>query len=315
MRILVMGTGGLGGYFGGLLQRAGEAVVFVARGTHLRALQADGLLIKSPDGDFSLRVEATDRPDTVGPVDLVLFTVKTYDLEGAGTLVRPAVGPETSILCLQNGVDAEARLGSMLGLSHVLGGVTYVSGVIEAPGVIRHTGETGDITFGEMDGRITPRVTAIDASLRRAGVATTPTEDITRALWEKFVFISAMAGMTGLTRAPMGEIFEHAEPRQMFRALMEEAVAVARSRGIRLEGVIDRHMAFVEERVRTSEYDMRASLYHDLAAGRRIELDALSGAVVRLGREAGVPTPLSFAVVAALRPYERRAAAAYAGSR
>ena len=315
MRILVMGTGGLGGYFGGLLQRAGADVVFVARGAHLRALQVDGLRVRSPEGDYSLPVRATDNPATIGLVDLVLFTVKTYDLDAAGKAVRPAVGPETAVLCLQNGVEAEARLGSILGASHILGGVTYVSAVIEAPGAIRHTGQTGDITFGEMDGRVTPRVDGIDALLRRAGVATTVTEDITRALWEKFVFISAMAGMTAVTRAPMGEIFEQAESRQMFRALMEEAVAIGRSRGIRLEGVVDRHMAFVKERISSDEYDMRASLYHDLAAGRRIELDALSGAVVRLGREAGVPTPLSFAIVAALRPYERRAVAAYAGSR
>jgi 2-dehydropantoate 2-reductase len=315
MRILVMGTGGLGGYFGGLLQRAGEDVVFVARGAHLRALRADGLRVRSPDGDFSLPVRAADRPDMTGPVDLVLFTVKTYDLDTAGTAVRPALGPETAVLCLQNGVEAEARLGSMLGPDQILGGVTYVSAVIEGPGVIRHTGLPGDITFGEMDGRTTPRITKIDASLRRAGVATTVTEDITRVLWEKFVFISAMAGMTAVTRAPMGEVFEHAESRQMFRDLMEEAVAVGRSRGLGLEGVVDRHMAFVEDRVRGDDYDMRASLYHDLAAGRRIELDALSGAVVRLAREAGVPTPLSFAIVAALRPHERRAAAAHDGSR
>jgi 2-dehydropantoate 2-reductase len=315
MRILVMGSGGLGGYFGGLLQRAGEDVVFVARGAHLRALQADGLRVRSPDGDFSLSVRATDSPGTVGPVDLVLFTVKTYDLDAAGAAVQPAVGPQTAVLCLQNGVEAGARLGSILGQRPILGGVTYVSAVIEAPGAIRHTGQTGDITFGEMDGRSTPRVGAIDASLRRAGVVTTVSEDITRALWEKFVFISAMAGMTGATRASMGEIFEQAESRQMFRSLMEEAVAVGRSRGVGLEGAVDRHLAYVEERIRSDEYDMRASLYHDLAAGHRIELDALSGAVVRLGREAGVPTPLSAAIVALLRPYERRAAAAHAGSR
>jgi 2-dehydropantoate 2-reductase len=315
MRILVMGTGGLGGYFGGLLQRAGEEVVFVARGAHLRALQGDGLRVRSPDGDFSLPVRATDRPDGAGPVDLVLFTVKMYDLDEAGTAIRPAVGPQTAVLCLQNGVEAESRLGSLVGAERILGGVTYVSAVIEAPGVIRHTGLPGDITFGEMAGGITPRVRRIEASLRRAGVTTTVTEDIARALWEKFVFISAMAGMTAVTRAPMGEIFEHAESRAMFRGLMEEAVAVGRARGLALEEAVDRHVAYVEERVRGSEYDMRASLYHDLAAGRRIELDALSGAVVRLGREAGVPTPLSSAIVAALRPYERRAAAAHAGSR
>lgn len=313
MRILVMGSGGLGAYFGGLLQRAGEDVTFVARGAHLRALRSSGLQVKSPDGDIALQVRATDTPGEAGPVDMVLFTVKMYDLEDAGAAVRRAVGPETTVLCLQNGVEAEERLGSMLGHDRILGGVTYVSAVIEGPGAIRHTGLPGDITFGEMDGRMTPRVRTIEASLRRAGVTTTATDDIVRVLWEKFVFISAMAGMTAVTRAPMGEVFEYTESRQMFRGLMDEAVAVARARGLILDGVVERHLAFVGERVRGPEYDMRASLAHDLAAGRRIELDALSGAVVRLGREAGVPTPLSFAVVASLRPHERKAAAAHAG--
>jgi 2-dehydropantoate 2-reductase len=315
MRILVMGSGGLGGYFGGLLQRAGEDVIFVARGgsAHLHALQSSGLSVRSPEGDFALRVHATSEPNEVGPVDMVLFTVKTYDLDAAAEAVRPVVGPETAVLCLQNGVDAEGRLGSMLGPSRILGGVTYVSAVIEGPGVIRHTGDPGDITFGEMDGRMTPRLRPIEASLRRAGVATTLAEDIMRILWEKFVFISAMAGITAVTRVPMGEVFEQAESRQMFRGLLEEAAAVGRSRGLTLDGVVERHMAFVEDRVRGSEYEMRASLAHDLAAGRRIELDALSGAVVRMGREAGVSTPLSFAVVGALRPYEQKAGAAHAG--
>jgi 2-dehydropantoate 2-reductase len=313
MRMLVMGTGGLGGYFGGLLARAGEDVTFVARGAHLDALRSSGLAVRSEDGDFALPVRATHRCADAGPVDLVLFTVKAYDLETAGEALRPALGSETAILCLQNGVEAEGRLGSMLGDRRILGGVTYVSAGIEAPGVIRHTGATGDIIFGEMDGRITPRVRAIEAMLRRAGVETEVTDHIVRALWEKFVFISAMGGMTAATRLPMGEIFEHPDSRQMFHDLMEEAAAVGRARGVQLDGVVDRHMKFVEDRVRGSDYGMRASLYHDLAAGRRIELDALCGAVVRLGREAGVPTPLSFAVVALLRPYERRAAAAHAG--
>ncbi len=308
MRILVMGTGGLGGYFGGLLARAGADVTFVARGKHLAAVRARGLGVRSPDGDFTLPVRATDRPEDVGPVDLVLFTVKTYDVEPAGAAIRPAVGPETAVLCLQNGVDTESRLVARLGRGHVLGGVTYVSAAIEAPGVIRHTGLRGDITMGELDGRMTPRVRTIEDALRRAGVRVNVTKDIVRVLWEKFVFICAMGGMTAVTRLGMGEVFAHPESRTMFRGLMEEAAAVGRARGIVLDGVIDRLMRFVEDRIR-AEYDMRASLYHDLAAGRRMELDALSGAVVRMGNDAGVPTPLNFAVVAALRPYDRRAAA------
>ena len=259
-----------------------------------------------------LPVRAADRPDAAGPVDLVLFTVKAYDVEPAGAAIRPAVGPETAVLCLQNGVDTEARLAAVLGPRAVLGGVTYVSAAIEAPGVIRHTGLRGDVVMGEMDGQMTARVRVISSTLRRAGAQVNVTKDIVRVLWEKFVFICAMGGMTALTRLGMGEVFAYPESRAMFRGLMEEAAAVGRARGIALAGVVDRHMRFMEDRI-GAEPEMRASLHHDLAAGRRMELDALCGAVVRMGRDAGVPTPLSVAVVAALRPHERKAAAAARG--
>jgi 2-dehydropantoate 2-reductase len=313
MRILVMGTGGLGGYFGGLLQRAGEEVIFVARGGHLRALQSTGLRVTSPDGDFALPVHATDRGGEAGPVDLVLFAVKNYDFATAAEAIRPAVGPDTAILCVQNGVETEDRLAAMYSRGHVLGGVTYVSAVIEAPGVISHTGPTGDIVFGEMDGRLTPRVRAIEKMLARTGVSTEATGEILRRLWEKFVFICAGAGMTASTRVSVGEVLAHAESRAMYRGLMEEAAAVGVAKGIPLDGVVERQIAVAEQLVKGGGYDTRSSLYNDLAAGRRMELDALCGAVVRMGREHGVPTPLNFAVVAVLRPHERRAAAAYAG--
>ncbi len=310
-----MGTGGLGGYFGGLLQRAGEKVTFVARGgsAHLRALQSGGLQIKSPDGDFALPVRAAGNAGEAGPVDLVLFAVKTYDFATAAEAIRPAVGPDTAILCLQNGVETEDRLGEMYGHERILGGVTYVSAVIEAPGVISHTGPTGDIIFGEMDGRTTPRIRAIEAVLARAGVRTDASGEIRRRLWEKFVFICGNAGMTASTRAPVGEVLAHAESRAMYRGLMEEAAAVGTAKGIPLEGVVDRQMGVAERLVQGSGFHTRSSLYNDLAAGRRMELDALCGAVVRMGRECGVPTPLNFSVVAVLRPHERKAAAAHAG--
>lgn len=310
MRILVMGTGGLGGYFGGLLVRAGEEVACVARGSHLAALRADGLRVRSRDGDFATRVRVTDRPGDAGPVDLILFTVKTYDVDSAAEALHPAVGPETAILCLQNGVETEDRLGAVFGRTRVLGGVTYVSAAIEAPGIIRHTGPTGDVILGEMNGRITPRVRTIESVLQRAGVRVTVTDDITRALWEKFVFICAAGGMTAVTRAPLGEVMAHSESRQMFRGLMEETATVGASRRVRLDGIVDKQMAYSEDLVQGAGFHTRTSLYHDLAWGKRLELDALCGAVVRMGGAAGVPTPLSFAVVAALRPHERRAAAA-----
>lgn len=310
MRILVMGTGGLGGYFGGLLFRAGEEVTCVARGSHLAGLRADGLRIRSRDGDFTTRVRVTDRPGDAGPVDLILFTVKTYDVDSAAEAVRPAVGPETAILCLQNGVETEDRLGALFGRARILGGVTYVSAAIEAPGIIRHTGPTGDVILGEMNGPITPRVRTIEAVLQRAGVRVTVTDDIRRALWEKFVFICAAGGMTAMTRVPLGEVMANSESRQMFRGLMEETAAVGASRRVKLDGIVDKQMAYSEDLVQGAGFHTRTSLYQDLASGKRLELDALCGAVVRMGAAAGVPTPLSFAVVAALRPHERRAAAA-----
>lgn len=304
-----MGTGGLGGYFGGLLGRAGEDVVFVARGAHLEAIAAEGLRVMSPDGDFTLRAPAIARPADAGTAELVLFAVKTYDEAAAAEAIRPVVGPGTAVLCLQNGVETEDRLVGVLGRAPVLGGVTYVSAAIEAPGVIRHSGLSGKIVFGELDGRLTPRVTAIDAALLRAGIRTEVVPDIVRVLWEKFVFICAVGGMTATTRATLGEVWDQPESRAMLRALMEETAAVAGARGMPLDGVVDRQMALVERLVSGADYHTRASLYHDLAAGKRMELDALCGAVVRMGRDAGVPAPFSAAVVAVLRPHERRAAA------
>ena len=313
MRILVMGTGGLGGYFGGVLQRAGEEVTFVARGAHLEALQSRGLRVTSPDGDFALPVQATAQPEEVAPTDLIVFAVKTYDVASAAEAIRPAVRPDTAILCLQNGVETEDRLGAIFGPPHILGGVTYVSAGIEAPGVISHTGPTGDIVLGEMDGQMTPRVRTIEAILRRAGVHAVATHEIVGRLWEKFVFICATAGMTASTRLPVGEVLSHPESRAMYRGLMEEAAAVGMARGMRLDGVVDRQMKVAQLLVEGTGFHTRSSLYNDLAAGRRMELDALCGAVVRMGRECGVATPLNFAVVAVLRPHERRAAAAHAG--
>lgn len=309
MRILVMGSGGLGGYFGGLLGRAGEDVVFVARGAHLDAIAAQGLRVGSPDGDFALRARAVARPADAGTVDLVLFAVKTYDEAAAALAIRPAVGPKTAVLCLQNGVETEDRLAAVLGRAPVLGGVTYVSASIESPGVIRHSGLPGTIVFGELDGRVTPRVEAIAAVLRHAGIRAEAVTDIVGVLWEKFVFICAVGGMTATTRVTLGEVWDQPESHDMLRALMEETAAVGRARGMRLDGVVERQMALVEQLVSGADYHTRASLYHDLAAGKRMELDALCGAVVRMGRDAGISTPFSAAVVAVLRPHERRAAA------
>lgn len=302
MRILIVGAGALGGYLGGLLVRAGEDVTFVARGEHLLALQAQGLQVKSADGDFACRVRAIARPEEAGSVDLIVMAVKTYDIESAGEAIRPVVGPETAVLCLQNGVETEDRLGAMLGGEHVLGGAVYISGFVERPGVIRHTG-LRRMSFGEMDGRMTARVEAVGAAFRRAGIQAEPTPAIVTALWEKFVGTCGTSGTTATARVPMGEVWAQPETRQMLRGLMTEAAAVGTARGIALPGVVDRLMAFIEREVAGPYAQAYASLYRDLEAGRRLEVDALAGAVVRMGRDANVPTPLNFAVLAVLAPH------------
>jgi len=312
MRILVMGAGAIGGYVGGLLARAGEAVTLVARGRHLAALASRGLEVRTVEGAFHLAVPSVANPAEAGTVDLVLFTVKTYDADEAGPAIAPVVGPATSVLCLENGVDIEERLGAFVGPEAILGGVTYVSSEVIAPGVIHQTGTPGEILFGEMDGRITSRAEAIAHALRRAGLRTEVRPDILRAKWEKFVFIIAMSGMSATSRAPMGAIMTYPESRAMCRGLMEEAVAVGSARGIDLDGMLEQQWALLVERVR-AEPGMRASLYQDLAAGKRMELDALAGAVVRMGRAAGVPTPLNFAVLAALLPHQPAAASTPGG--
>lgn len=302
MRILIMGAGALGGYLGGLLVRAGEDVMFVARGDHLWALQSRGLQVRSADGDFSCRVRAVAEPEEIGPVDLIVMAVKTYDVEAAGEAIRPAVGPETAVLCLQNGVETEDRLATMLGGGHVLGGAVYISGFVERPGVIRHTGLRRMI-FGEMDGRMTARVEGIAAAFQRAGIQAEPTSTIVTALWEKFVGTCGTSGTTATARVPMGRVWAQPETRQMLRGLMTEAAAVGTARGIVLSGVVDRLMAFIEQAVAGPYAQAYASLYRDLEAGRRLEVDALAGAVVRMGRDANVPTPLNFAVLAVLAPH------------
>lgn len=318
MRILIMGAGALGGYLGGLLVRAGEDVAFVARGEHLRALQSRGLQVKSVDGNFALPVRAMAQPGERDPLDLIVMAVKTYDVDAAGEAIRSAVRSETAVLCLQNGVETEDRLGQVLGSEHILGGAVYVSGFVERPGVIRHTG-LQRIIFGEMDGRMTPRIQAIAAMFQRAGIKAEPTSTIVTALWEKFVGTCGASGTTATARVPMGRVWAQSETRELLHGLMAEAAAVGATRGVPLSGVVEHHMASFERAVAGPWAQTYASLYYDLQAGRRLEVDALAGAVVRMGREANVPTPLNFAVLAMLAPHralseETRATSSKIGS-
>lgn len=310
MRIAVMGSGGIGGYFGGLLGKAGADVTLIARGAHLAAIRANGLHVLSAAGDFDVRVPATDDPASVGRADLVLFSVKGYDTEAAAEAMRPMVRPGTSVLCLQNGVDNEAKLEAVLGPGVVLGGVVHILSTIAEPGVISQTAGPRTIRFGEMAGGRTPRLEAILRVLVAAGINAAISEQIVLDLWEKFVFICAHGGVTALTRLAIGEILACPETAAFYRAVMDEIVAVARGSGVPLaDDTAPRAMAFA----RGLQPGMRSSLAYDLDRGNRLEVETLPGAVLRYGARAGLPTPLNGAIYACLKPYHLRALAARQG--
>ena len=219
MRIVVMGSGGTGGFFGAKLARAGEDVTFVARGAHLAALRADGVRVRSAiEGEWTVRAPAVERLDGLPPADVVLFCVKSFDTEEAAALIRPVVGPDTGVLSIQNGVDNEEKLGRVLGAGHVLGGAVRVFATIEAPGVIRHV-FGGHLAFGEMDGRETERARALLAACQKASIPVELVGDATRTLWDKYVFLIAHAGMTALTRCSAGVLRAIPEVREMYRRI------------------------------------------------------------------------------------------------
>jgi len=300
MRVLVVGAGGVGGYFGARLARAGTAVTFLARGAHLEAMRRDGLRVRSAvDGEWVVKADAVS--DVAGqPVaDVVLFCVKSFDTESAAVAVRPAVGPQTAVVSLQNGVDNEETLDRVLGPGHAVGGVAYVFATIESPGVIAHR-LAGRVVFGELDGRPSPRLERLREAFAAAGVPAEVVGDIRRALWEKYLMISAQAGTTALTRAPIGVIRKVPETWRMYRAIVEELAAVARAGGAPLgEGVVDAIVKVAEGLAP----EALSSLYHDLVQGRRLELEALHGHAVRLGQRLGIATPTVLAVYAALKPH------------
>ncbi len=307
MKIAVMGSGGIGGYFGGLLARGGEDVTFIARGAHLDAMAKNGLQVKSPAGDFHVRVKATQDAGAVGPVELVLFCVKGYDTESAAAKIRPLIGPETVVLCLLNGVDNHEKLDALLGEAHVMIGVVHILSTISAPGVITQTAGPRSIKFGERDGRTTPRAERILGVLKSSGIQAELSTRILIDLWEKFLFICAQGGVTALAGLSIGEILACAETLAFYRGVMEEVVAVGRAKGIALApDAVERTLAFA----RSLNPGMRSSLAHDLTHGNRLEVETLSGAVVRSGRETGVATPLNFAIYACLKPHHEKALAA-----
>jgi 2-dehydropantoate 2-reductase len=301
MRIVVIGAGGTGGYFGGLLARAGEDVTFLARGTQLEALRAHDLTVKSRlAGTFSFSVHATSDPREVGPVDLVLFCVKTYDTMAAIEGLHFFIGPDTVVLPIQNGIDAAERLSQVVGAQHLIGGVAYVTSQIESPGVIAQTAGSGSIQIGELAGGQSERTRRLQQMLRHADISTELPDDIRVALWEKFLFICAFSGVTALTRLPLGQVFAYQETRDLLKAVLTEGEVLARVHGIVLPvDSVERHFATLQ----ALEPWAKGSMAFDLLAGRRLEIEALNGTLVRLGREHDMSLPFNYAIYAALKPY------------
>lgn len=303
MRVGVFGTGGVGAYFGGRLAQHGEDVVFIARGEHLREIQTSGLRVDSIKGDFWLRsVQATDDPQEAGEVDLILVGVKAHQVVEAADRVRPMVGEGTFILPLQNGVESPTLIADVLGKKHVLGGLCRISSFKAAPGYIRHVAIEPYVAFGELDNHPSERCRSLLKIFSSAGIKAEIPDDIHVAMWEKFTFISAISGVCGVTRAPVGIVRSLPETRQLLMHAMEEVVAVAKA-----HQKIDLHPDFV---ARTMTFidkipeDTRPSMQRDLIAGQPSELSFMNGAVVRLGDEVGIPTPINEFLCASLLPQE-----------
>jgi 2-dehydropantoate 2-reductase len=305
MEIAIVGTGGVGGYYGGLLARQGHAVTFIARGEHLNAIREKGLQVESVHGDFRIEpAKATDNPAEIGPVELVLFCTKTYANEGAARQVEPIVGPETTVMSLQNGVEAAEQIGRILGSEHLIGGTTWISSSVAAPGVIKQVSQFRRIVLGELNGQITARVQAIFSAFQETGITIELSEDILKILWTKFVFISAISSMGSLTRLPIGEYRDIRESRSMMIGLMREIEALAHAQNIDLDqDVVEQSLDFIDN----AAAHIRASMQLDVAAGRRSEIESMVGVIGRKGRELGISTLTADLIYAALLPIDLKA--------
>ena len=300
MRIAAMAAGAVGGYFGARLAAAGHDVFFIARGAHRDAIAKNGLKVESVHGDIHLpKPNVTNDPGKVGPVDIVLFAVKLWDTETAAAAARALLGPDSRLITFQNGVDSVERLSAVLGADRIVGGAAYIATVIGSPGVIKQTSNFAMMRFGRSDKRPDDRLNAFVDAGKAAKLDVALSADIDRELWQKFIFLTAMAGTTASLRSPIGPIVADPELRAFFRALMEEAFAVGKAKGISLDPTyVDERMNFVTSKV---EPGMKASMAHDLERGNRIELDWLAGKVRALGKQFGISTPASDTVYTVLK--------------
>ena len=303
MRIAVFGTGGAGGYFGAQLALAGEDVIFIARGDHLRAMRATGLRFETPSGETIIRTEATDNPAETGNVDAVLVGVKAWQVTDAANAMRPLVGPETVVVPLQNGVEAATELTAVFG-SNTLGGMCGTLSFIVGPGHIRSVGGQNFIKFGELDNKLTERVERLRQCFAHAKVSVEVPTNIVKALWDKFLMVTSFGGVGSITRAPIGVTRAVPETRRLLEQCLQEALAVAKARNVPMaDTAVADTMKFYD----ALPTNGTTSLQRDIADGKQSELDYWNGAIVRLGREIAVPTPTNQFIYDCLLPLELRA--------
>ncbi|HLX27816.1 MAG TPA: 2-dehydropantoate 2-reductase [Casimicrobiaceae bacterium] len=301
MRIAVIGAGGVGGYFGAKLARAGHDVAFVARGAHLAAMRERGLRIESASGDVTLpKVVATDDPAKLGTVDTVMLCVKLWDVEQAASRIAPLVERGGVVVPFQNGIDSPDILRRVLGESHVLGGVAYIAAAIRVPGVVAQTGSVAKLRVGAFDDRLAERARAFVAACAMADIDAEVAPDIRRAIWEKFAFLTALSGMTALSRQPVGVVRGDPDLRSAFEAALRETVALPDARSVALGD------DFVARQIRALDglpAEMRSSMQNDLLAGRRLEAPWLCGRVAQLAAENGIAAPVNATIYAGLKPF------------
>jgi len=301
MRIAIMGSGGVGGYFGARLAQAGNDVAFIARGRHLAAMRANGLAIRSVLGDMTIpRPAVTDDPAGLAPADIVLFAVKLWDTEGAAQAVLPLLATGGVVVPFQNGVESIERIGAIVGADRVMGGVAYIAATIGEPGVIAHTGTMARLLFGPVEPSQRKTAEALLASCQGAGIDAELSNDILRALWEKFAFLSAFSGLTSVARQPLGVLRDDPDLRATLEAAIRETWSVGRAKGVALtDDFVTQQMKFTDG----LPAQMKSSMLNDLEAGNRIEAPWLAGAVARMGSAMGIATPVNATLFAALKPY------------
>ncbi|HVO67044.1 MAG TPA: 2-dehydropantoate 2-reductase [Syntrophales bacterium] len=305
MKIAIMGVGGVGGYYGGLLAQAGQDVTFIVRGAHLQAIRDKGLQIKSVLGDFSVSpAKATDKPSQIGMADFIIFATKTYQTDEAAKLIKPIVGKNTVVVSLQNGIDAADRIGAVIGMEHMMGGATWLSAAIEAPGLIGQYSQFRRIALGEFSGETTKRLKDVYDILQKTGATVEISDNILKVLWTKFVFISSVSAMGSMTRVTFGEYRSVPETRSVLIDAISEVAAVANAKGVSLDAdVVAKTLAFIDG----SAPVIKPSMQRDVESGKRSELESMIGVVVHFAAQYKVPTPVMKFAYAMLKPGELKA--------